>query len=175
MSPPLVCLRQQYAVEVQRRNLAMSMAHEDNVDSGHFLRNRDRLVLVWYLSRTRFTGAQVLAESHVHCDNHDVNFLCRSQRCDPLARLNHRVTKFEAGIVRWIVPVRNSWRSEPKNPDPDAGNFFNNVWLVMSALRSLFVSVSGKPRKLRLAPRFLQHLESEVVLVVSDRHCVVVE
>src|SRR5687767_6895706 len=175
MPSPMIRLRQKNAIDVERRNVAMSMAHEDHINTGHFIRNRYRLVFMWQLSWTYFTRTQILTQAHVHGDNDYVDLLLLTQNRDPLAGLADRRVKFQACIVWWIVPVRNAGSCEAENTDFHSRKLFDDVWLVMGFLRCYFVSVGRQPGKLCFTARFLQNLETKVVLVISNCHCIVVE
>src|SRR5688572_32548424 len=99
MPPPVIRLRQKNSIDIERRNVAMSMAHEDDIDAGHFVRDRYSLVFVWQLPWTYFTRTQVLTEAHVHSDDDDINLLLLTQNRNPLAGLADRRVKFQTCIV----------------------------------------------------------------------------
>ncbi len=129
------------------------MAHEDDVDAGNFLRDRDRLVLVWNLSGVHFTRAKIFLETHVHGDDNHVNTFLLAQNRNPLAGFDERLMKFETGIVRRIVPVRHAGRGETKNSDFYTANFLDDVRFVMRFLGCSVVCVGREPGKVCFAAR----------------------
>jgi len=106
----MIRLREKHSVDVERRDVAMCVAHEDNVDARDFFRDCDRFVFVWNLSGTHFAGAQILAETHVHRNDNYVCALLVAQNRNPLASFCDRLMKFETSVVWRIVPVRNAGR-----------------------------------------------------------------
>ena len=64
----------------------MGVAHEDEIDTRHLLRNCDRSILIRDLSGVDFTGAQILLKSHVHCNHYHVSALFSTQNRNPLPR-----------------------------------------------------------------------------------------
>src|SRR5690349_8345980 len=109
----------------------MSVAHEDHVDSGYLLCNRNGFVFMRHLSRTNFTSSQILTQPHVHSHDYDVNLLFCSQHVYPFPCLRNGIVKFETGIVGWVVPVGNAWRCESEYSNFHAGDIANQVRLVM--------------------------------------------
>ena len=175
MPAPAVCLRQENAIDVKRRHLAMRVAHENQIYSRHLPGNRHRLVLIWHLSRIYLACAQVFRKTHVHGNHYHVRSLFLAQNLNPLPGFAYRFAKLQTSVIRRIFPIGNTRCGETENSDTHTQNFLNYVRLVMSLVASGFVSVRGQPGKLRFAARLFQHFQTKVVFMISNRHCVVMQ
>src|SRR5688500_5737307 len=108
----------------------MRVPHEDHVNARDLVRDVDRLVLVWNLSGIHFTRAKIFFQAHVHGDDNNVSAFLPAQNWDPLASFGDWLTKFETGVVWWIVPMRHAGSGEPENSDSHAADFFDDVRFV---------------------------------------------
>ena len=152
---PTIGLRQQHAVDDQRRHVAMRVAHQDHIDALHLASDGDCRIFVRHLRRIRCSGAQVFLDAHVHRDHDDIDFLLLAQNGHPLLCFADGLFEFETFIVRHVFPVGNARSRQSQHADPHAISFLDDVRLVVSRRGAFVVGVCRQPGKLCFAARLL--------------------
>src|SRR5437870_10502636 len=115
MTGPTVGLRQQHTVNEEIVNRAMRVSHQNYINTRHLTSDCNRGVFVWDLGGIWNSGTQIFFDAHVHRDYDNVNFFAASQKLYPLLRFADGFAKLQTLIVRFVLPVWNTWRRQAKD------------------------------------------------------------
>jgi len=113
---------------------------------------------------------EILVDPEVDGGDDHVDSFLGAQHLDPALGGGDGIDEGEIGEVGGVFPRRDGGRREPEDADAHPGDLADHVGREGGVVSAAAQRVGGEPREAGFAPGLVEHVETEVILVVSEGH-----